>query len=423
MTRPAVPQRITVVGASLAGLSAIRALRTQGFDGRLTVVGAERYAPYDRPPLSKGFLTGATDEDGIALLGEQDDDLGVEWLLGTPAVRLDPARHDVELADGSVVAGDAVVLATGARARTLPGTAHLAGVHVLRTLDDAVALRADLRAARSLVVVGAGFVGGEVASSARGLGLDVTVVEALPTPLAGPLGASMGAVVGRLHTDHGVHLRTGVGVTAVRGRDRVEAVELADGTRVDADVVVVGTGAVPDVGWLAGSGLDVAGGVRTDATGATAAPGVVAVGDCALSWDVHAGRAVLAEHWTHALQQPAAAAATLLGAPTPYTAVPYFWSEQYGLNLQVAGRPAPSDAVTVVHGSLDERSFVATYERDGALVAVLGLAAPGPFGRWRRLLRTAAAARLAARDAGEQPPLAAPSVTVRATRRPPERDG
>ncbi len=396
VTSSAALQRITVVGASLAGLSAVRALRAQGFAGRITVLGAERHAPYDRPPLSKGFLTGTVDEDGLALLGEQDDELDVDWLLGTPAVRLDPGRHDVELADGRVVAGDAVVVATGARARTLPGTAHLTGVHVVRTLDDAVALRTDLRAAGALVVVGGGFIGGEVASSARHLGLDVTVVEALGTPLAGALGEQLGAVVAQLHVDHGVRLRTGTGVAEVLGTDRVEAVRLTDGTVLAADVVVVGIGAVPDVAWLAGSGLDVAGGVRTDATGATAAPGVVAVGDCALAFDVHAGRPVLDEHWTHALQQPAVAAATLLGAPAPYTAVPYFWSEQHGRHLQVAGRPAPGDGVTVVHGSVDERAFVARYERDGELVAVLGMAAPQAFGRERRALRTAAAARLAA---------------------------
>ena len=390
---------ITVVGASLAGLSTVRALRNAGYDGRLTVVGEERQLPYDRPPLSKAFLVGDASADDLALLGESDDDLDVSWLLGTPAVALDPAVRAVTLADGRVLVSDAVVLATGARARTLPGGRELRGVHVLRTLDDAAALRDDLRAGGSLVVVGAGFVGAEVASSARSLGLDVTVVEALPTPLAGPLGEQMGAVCGLLHTDHGVHLRTGVGVAGLVGQDRVEAVDLVDGTRLPADVVVVGIGATPDVEWLASSGLDVTGGVRTDAACATSVPGVVAVGDCALSFDVHAGRPVRAEHWTHALQQPAAAAATLLGAPAPYTAVPYFWSEQYGRQLQLAGTTSPGDTVTVVEGSVEERSFVATYERAGELVAVLGLAAPRPFTRLRRQLRAAAAARLAAAPA------------------------
>ena len=386
---------VTVVGASLAGVSTVRALRAQGYDGRVTVVGDELHEPYDRPPLSKVFLT-APDEPSPDPLVQDDEDLDVEWRLGVRAVGLDPATRTVALDDGTALAADAVVLATGARARRLPGTDHLAGVHALRTLDDARALRGALAQGGSLVVVGGGFIGAEVASSARSLGLDVTVVEALPTPLAGPLGTTMGAAVAGLHADHGVHLRTGVGVTRLLGDERVEAVELADGTRLPADAVVVGIGAQPEVAWLAGSGLDVDGGVRTDASCVTAVPGIVAVGDCGLAYDVHAGRHVRAEHWTHALQQPATAAATLLGAPAHYTAVPYVWSDQYGLHVQLAGWTAGADEPTVVHGSVADRSFVATYERDGALVAVLGVGAPGPFTKWRRALRTAAAARLAA---------------------------
>ena len=385
---------VTVVGASLAGVSTARALRGQGFDGRITVVGAELHAPYDRPPLSKGFLT-APEEPSPEPLLQDDEDLGVEWRFGAHAVGLDPASRTVTLEDGTSLVSDAVVLATGARARRLPGTAGRAGVHVLRTLDDAVSLRRQLAAGGSLVVVGGGFIGAEVASSARSLGLEVTVVEALAAPLAGPLGRTMGAAVAGLHADHGVRLRTGVGVDRVLGVGLVEGVELSDGTRLHADAVVVGIGAQPDVGWLADSGLDVDGGVRTDATCATGAPGVVAVGDCGLAYDVHAGRHLRAEHWTHALHQPPTAAATLLGSPAPYTAVPYVWSDQYGLHVQVAGWTAGADEPTVVHGSVADRSFVATYERDGQLVAVLGVGAPGPFTRWRRALRAAAAARLA----------------------------
>jgi NADPH-dependent 2,4-dienoyl-CoA reductase/sulfur reductase-like enzyme len=386
---------VTVVGASLAGLSTVRALRSRGYDGRIVVVGAERHAPYDRPPLSKAFLAGTAAEADLALLGEDDDDLDVEWRLGVPAAGLDAAQRAVTLADGDVVRADAVVLATGSRARQLPGASGLAGVHVLRTLDDAVGLRDDLAAGGRLVVVGGGFIGAEVASTARARGLVVTVVEAMPTPLAGPLGTQMGAVCGALHADHGVRLLTGVGVAGLVGEDRVRAVDLLDGTRLPADVVVVGVGAQPNVEWLAGSGLDVAGGVATDATCATTAPGVVAVGDCARSYDVHARRPVRIEHWTHALQQPATAAATLLGASAPYTGLPYFWSEQYGLQIQLVGSRAEGDVVSVVDGSIEERSFVATYEREGRLVAVLGVGATGPFSRWRRTLRAAAAADVA----------------------------
>lgn len=386
---------ITVVGASLAGLSTVRALRARGFDGRVVVVGAERRAPYDRPPLSKAFLAGTATEADLALLDGDDDGLGVEWRLGVPAVGLDAGEHAVTLADGDVVRGEAVVLATGSRARELPGAHALAGVHVLRTMDDAIALRDDLAAGGRLVVVGGGFIGAEVASTARARGLAVTVVEAMPTPLAGPLGPEMGAVCGALHADHGVRLLTGVGVAGLVGTDRVQAVDLLDGTRLPADVVVVGIGAMPNVEWLADSGLDVAGGVVTDAGCATTAPGVVAVGDCARPYDVHARRPVRIEHWTHALQQPTAAAATLLGKSEPYTQLPYFWSEQYGLQVQLAGSRAEGDIVTVVHGSVQGRSFVATYERDGRLVAVLAVGATGPFSRWRRSLRTAAAADVA----------------------------
>lgn len=386
-------RQITVVGASLAGLSTVRALREQGYDGRLVVVGAEPHLPYDRPPLSKAFLAGDATADDLALLGEQDAGLEVQWRLGTAAAGLRPAERAVVLADGSQVAADGVVLATGARARTLPAGTGLRGVHVLRTLDDAVALRASLAGAASLVVVGAGFIGAEVASTARALGVEVTVVEAMPTALAGPLGPELGPVCAALHTDHGVRLVTGTGVARLVGVGRVTGVELTDGTRLAADVVLVGIGAQPEVEWLAGSGLDLDDGVRTDACCATSLPTVVAVGDCASAFDPAAGRHRRIEHWTHALQQPATAAATLLGTrPAPYAALPYFWSEQYGKQLQFAGTREPGDTVTVVEGSTEDRSFVATYERDGRLTAVLGLDAPRAFSRLRRTLRAQHAA-------------------------------
>ena len=271
-----------------------------------------------------------------------------------------------------------------------------ASIFDLRTVDDAVALRDDLARAGSLVVVGGGFIGAEVASSARSLGLDVTVVEALGTPLSGPLGPQLGGVCAALHADHGVRLLTGTAVARLVGDDRVTAVELADGTTLPADVVVIGVGAQPHVEWLAGSGLELDGGVVTDASCATNVPGVVAVGDCASSYDPVLGRHRRIEHWTHALHQPATAAATVLGGGTAYTAVPYFWSEQYGRQLQLAGSHRPGDVVTVVEGSTDSRSFVATYERDGRLVAVLALDAGGAFARWRRILRTQLAALTAA---------------------------
>ncbi|MBD0322878.1 MAG: FAD-dependent oxidoreductase [Aldersonia sp.] len=383
-------RRIAVVGASLAGLSATRALRQQSYDGEVIAIGAERHQPYDRPPLSKDFLTGRCTESDLALQ-DCDEPLEVDWRLGAAAVRLDRHHRTLTLADGEEIQVDGVILATGARARRLPGTEEVAGVHTLRTLEDALGLRAALSGAERLVVIGAGFIGAEVASSARSLGLDVTVVEALPTPLAGPLGARMGSVCAGLHADHGVRLITGTGVARITDLGRVRAVELMDGTQLVADVVVVGVGARPNVEWLAGSGVEIRGGVVTDAACATNVPGVVATGDCAASFSPHAGDVVRSEHWTHAFEQPATAVATLLaghsgGRPNP--AVPYFWSDQYGTRIQFAGHRRDGDTVRVIEGVTDDRSFLAVYERDGRTVAALAMNQSKLFGRWRRQLRT-----------------------------------
>jgi len=381
---------VAVVGASLAGLSAARALREQSYDGRVVVIGDEVHAPYDRPPLSKDFLAGRATLEDVALGAPEDADLGLEWRLGTTATGLDRLSRSVLLDDGSEVRADGVVLATGARARRLPAAEGLRGVHVLRSLDDAIALREDLAGGGRLVVIGAGFIGAEVASTARALGLEVTVVETQPVPLAGPLGADMGAVCAGLHADHGTRLMTGTGVAELVGNGRVEAVELVDGTRLPADVVVVGIGAIPNIEWLADSGLALGNGVLTDARGATSAPGVVAVGDCAAAWSASAERHVRVEHWTSALEQPATAVATLLGAGGPASAeVPYFWSDQYGARIQFAGSRREGDAARVVEGSCDDRSFLVVYERDGHPVAVLAMNQPRLFTRWRRQLRSA----------------------------------
>jgi NADPH-dependent 2,4-dienoyl-CoA reductase/sulfur reductase-like enzyme len=381
---------IAVVGASLAGLSTARALREQSYDGRIVVIGDEVHVPYDRPPLSKEFLAGTASPDDIALGAPDDEDLGLEWRLSTTAVGLDHLSRSVLLDDGSEIRADGVVLATGARARRLPGSDGLDGVHVLRSLDDAIALREDLAAGGRLVVIGAGFIGAEVASTARKLGLDVTVVETQPVPLAGPLGADMGAVCAELHADHGTRLLTGTGVAGLVGTGRVEAVELSDGTRLPADVVVVGIGATPNIEWLAHSGVALGNGVLTDARGATNIPGVVAVGDCAAAWSASAERHVRIEHWTNALEQPATAVATLLGAGEPApTPVPYFWSDQYGARIQFAGSRREGDVARVVEGSCADRSFLVVYERDGHPVAVLGMNQPRLFTRWRRQLRAA----------------------------------
>jgi NADPH-dependent 2,4-dienoyl-CoA reductase/sulfur reductase-like enzyme len=379
---------VAVIGASLAGLSAARALRAQGFDGELTVVGGEERRPYDRPPLSKEFLAGDIGEHALALEAD-DDDLNARWLLGVHATRLDATAGAVQLDDGTTIHADGIVVATGARARTWPGSEGLAGVHVLRTVDDAIALRGELRSGARLVVIGAGFIGGEVASTAAKLGLDVTVVEAALAPLAGPLGVQLGAAVARLHTEHGTRLLCGAPVAGLVGDERVTGVELADGRRLAADVVVVGIGAVPNVEWLRDSPIELVNGVVCDEGGATSIPNVVAVGDCAAWHDPSVGWPHRVEHWTGALERPAIAVATLLaggrhnGNPAR---PPYFWSDQYGRRIQFAGIAHPGDETTFEVGSLREASFLAVYRREGQPVAVLGVDQPKLFTRWRRQL-------------------------------------
>ncbi|CAM5235453.1 MULTISPECIES: NAD(P)/FAD-dependent oxidoreductase [Streptomyces] len=382
---------VAVVGASLAGLSAARSLRKQGYDGRLVVIGDELHRPYDRPPLSKEFLAGTLGEPELALETD-DEDLRAEWLLGTRAVALDHAERTLRLADGRQVRADGFVIATGAAARTLPGSAGLAGVHTLRTLDDARALRDELALGGRLVVIGGGFIGAEVASTARALGLEVTVVEAAPAPLAGPLGEAMGAVVSALHADHGVALLCGVGVKGLSGERRVDAVLLEDGRTVPADIVVVGVGARPNVEWLEGSGVVLDNGVKCGADGRTSLAGVVAVGDCANWYDPRAGLHRRVEHWTGARERPDAAIAALLaggavepGVPRP----PYFWSDQYGVKIQFAGHAAGADSVTIEDGTPDGRNVLAVYRRSGIPVAVLGMNQPRLFTRWRKQITAA----------------------------------
>ncbi|MEV7869378.1 FAD-dependent oxidoreductase [Streptomyces sp. NPDC088124] len=384
---------VAVVGGSLAAVHAVRALRDQGFDGRVTVIGEEPHRPYDRPPLSKRFLTAAAPPAPEALLEPDDEALDVEWLLGARATHLDPAAREITLAGGRRLRADGFVLATGAAARALPGAARRPpGAHTLRTLDDAVALRADLHTGpRRVVVIGAGFIGAEVASSCRELGHDVTVVEAAAWPLLPQLGTEMAAALAALHALRGTQLLCGTGVVALRGRTRVESVELADGRTLPAEVVVVGIGVTPRTDWLAGSGLGVDDGVLCDAGCVTAAPHIVAVGDVARVHRPQLGAPVRAEHWTSAVEQPAVAVRNLLAGHTvgTYTARPYFWSDQYGVRVQFAGHRAPGDTVRVVEGEPALGDFLAVYERDGRTTAVLSANRPRPFTRLRRQLARA----------------------------------
>ena len=383
-------QRVVIVGASLAGLRAAEELRALGHDGTITMVGDEPHRPYDRPPLSKQVLAGTKEpaDAELTVAGGDLDDLQVEWRLGHTATGLDLHDRVVRLGGGERLPFDGLVIATGASPKRLPGTDHLSGVHTLRTLDDCLAIRAALQAGpRRVAVVGAGFIGAEVAATCRGLGIDVTLIEALPVPLERGLGPVMGAVVADLHRDHGVDVRLGVGVVRIDGGDGVERILLTDGTALDVDLVVVGIGVTPNTGWLEGSGLTLDNGVVCDAT-CRAADGVVAAGDVA-RWPNHRfGEVMRVEHWDNAIAMGEHAARTLLGGAPPeaFAPVPWFWSDQYDRKIQLAGLAGPDDEVAVVSGSVAERRFVALYGRDGRVVGVLGVNQPAKVVRWRALV-------------------------------------
>jgi NADPH-dependent 2,4-dienoyl-CoA reductase/sulfur reductase-like enzyme len=387
-----VPQRtIVVAGASLAGLRAAETLRREGYDGRLVLVGAEPHLAYDRPPLSKELLAGEWEPDQIALRKQPYDDLDLDLRLGRRATRLDVADRVVELDDGGeTLEFDGLVVATGARPRTLPGTPALDGVFVLRTLDDCLAIRARLERGPRVVVIGAGFIGSEVAATCRGRGLDVTVLEMLATPLERAVGPIVGDACGRLHLDHGVDLRCGVAVDGFEGGAHVERVRLADGSTIDADVVVVGVGVVPETRWLEDSGLALDDGVMCDET-CLAAPGIVAAGDVA-RWPnpLFDGERMRVEHWTNATEQGVAAARRLLvddaATAEAFAPVPFVWSDQYDVKIQVVGSIRGDDEVAVVDGSLDEHRFVALYGRGGRLVGALGFSRPRLVMQYRKLI-------------------------------------
>jgi NADPH-dependent 2,4-dienoyl-CoA reductase/sulfur reductase-like enzyme len=389
----AQPEHVLVIGAGLGGLRTAEQLRSAGYQGRISLVGDEARAPYDRPPLSKQVLSGAWEPERIVLSTvEALTELGVRTHLGLRAVSLRPGV--VELSDGSALHGDAVVVATGLSARTLPG--QPGRVHTLRTLEDSLALRATLERVESLLVVGGGFIGAEVASTAHTRGIRVTVLEALDVPSSRALGAELGAVAGRLMTEAGIDLRTGVSITGFVEGDGPTAVEaeLADGSRVGADAAVVGVGGVPRLDWLDGSGIDEAdraGGLPCGPTGRVEGlASTWAVGDVALWEDVHLGGRHRHEHWTSAGDQAAVVARDILGADPPPPTVPYFWSDQFGLKIQLVGRPEPADSVLALHGEGltggDIRGTVAGYLAGDRLVAVAGFGAARRVARYRALV-------------------------------------
>lgn len=394
-------ERVVVVGASLAGLRACETLRTEGFTGAITLVGAEAELPYDRPPLSKKLLAGEWEPDRIRLRKPDDiAGLGLDLRLGVRAVSLDTSARTVHLGDGTTLGYDGLVLATGAACRRMPGQPDLHGVAELRTLDDSLHLRGLLAGgAARVTVIGAGFIGLEVAATARQLGCAVTVLEGAPAPLMRGLGAELGTAAASVHLRHGVDLRCGVQVAAIEGAGgRVTGVRLGDGEVVASDVVVVGIGVAPATAWLEGSGLELADGIVCDDALFTGVPGVFAAGDCARwhnhAFDPHDDAVMRVEHWTNAAEQGAAAAANLLAAArgdalTPYSSVPFFWSDQFESRIQFVGRAHGDDEVHVFAGALDG-PFAALYGHRGRLRGVLGVSMPKLVMPFRALLAAGA---------------------------------
>jgi len=382
-------RRVTIVGASLAGLRAAETLRRHGYDGALTLIGDERHRPYDRPPLSKQLLLGTwTPEQTFFRQKDGYEPLALDLRLGVPATSLDLRGRRVTLADGTWADYDRLIIATGARVRTLPGIAPRPGLLVLRTLDDAVALREALTTATRVAVVGMGFIGLEVAAACRSRGVGVVAIESLPVPLAPIVGPTLGETLLAMHVDHGVEVRTGVTVTGIYGEPRVAGVALSDGSRVDADVVVVGIGVVPNTEWLESSGLPLDNGVVCNGSG-EAAPGVYAAGDVARMANVWYGEAPRIEHWTNAVEQGVHVAEQMLGsadAAPSFSSVPYFWSDQYDRKIQFVGRARPHDEMVVVDGSTAERRLTALYRRGDRVVACLTVNQPRALIKYRKLL-------------------------------------
>jgi NADPH-dependent 2,4-dienoyl-CoA reductase/sulfur reductase-like enzyme len=372
-------REVVVVGGSLAGLRAVETLRTGGYEGDITVVGDEPHPPYDRPPLSKRLLSGEWEPDRILL--RKPDDMGsldATWRTGVAATRFDTAGRTVHLSDGTDVAFDGAIIATGSAPRHLAGQEAHDHVVVLRTLDDALGLRARISdGGRRVVVIGAGFIGLEVAATAQQLGNHVVVLEGASAPLVRALGAEMGAAVTMCHADHGVEIRCDVTVEGFAP----DAVLVDGGWHETADVVVVGIGVAPATGWLAGSGLEIRDGLVCGPDLNAGAPLVYAAGDLVRWHNPLFDEEMRVEHWTNAAEQGALAATNLLSedagqTTAPYQPVPFFWSEQYDRRIQFLGRAGADDEVRLVAGSVDDRQFAALYGRAGRLRGVLGLNMP-----------------------------------------------
>ncbi|MBW9120854.1 FAD-dependent oxidoreductase [Microbacterium trichothecenolyticum] len=361
-----------IIGGGLAGGTAAAALRDEGFDGDITVVAAEAHPPYQRPPLSKGYLTGDEGLDAVILHPSRwYVERGIRLVTGVAVTSLEPAAHAVELEDGERLTYDAVLLATGATPRMVPLPGHdLPGVMTLRRLDDSDALASQLRdGGRRLVVIGSGWIGMEVAAAARGFGNEVAILERDAAPLAMALGSEMGEVFRALHLEHGVDLRTSVGVDRIVGDGRAEGVEV-DGETLPADLVLVGVGASPNTALAEEAGLDILNGVLTDAALRTSAADVYAAGDVANAYHPVLQQHLRSEHWANALNAGKVVARSMLGKPASFDGIPYFYTDQYDLGMELSGyAPLMRDAEIVVRGDLDAREFIAFWTDDGRIVA------------------------------------------------------
>lgn len=375
MKAPAAEPGVVIVGGGLAGQRCAETLRRRGYEGPVRIACAESEAPYDRPPLSKAVLAGTAEEDSVAFRPpEWYEENGVELLLGARVEGLEPGARLVFLAEGEPLAYDKLLIASGGEPRRLPFLEGFENVHYLRTLADARRLRADLARGVRLAIVGAGFIGQEVAATALGLGAEVTIIEAMGVPLAPIVGAELGRWFADLHRGEGVRLLTGAMLQSARGNQRVEELLLAGGTKIECDAVVVGIGTVPATGWLRGSGLSERG-VEVDACGRTALPDVFAAGDASIPFDPRFGAHARTEHWDAAAWQGAATAKVMLGEEAGLPPLPSFWSDQYGVRVQSVGHPHLADAVRV-DGDPVSRDFEATLFRGGVPVAGLAVGRP-----------------------------------------------
>ncbi|MDP6144992.1 MAG: FAD/NAD(P)-binding oxidoreductase [Acidimicrobiales bacterium] len=379
-----------MAGASLAGLRTAETLRKEGFDGNIHLVGDEPHLPYDRPPLSKQILSGDWDLERVALTDPaKDDELSLEWHLGDKATQLSVEEKIVSLDSGTDLSFDGLVIATGARCISLRMAGDLEGIYTLRGLDDALAIRSELEATpQKVVVVGAGFIGAEVAATARQRGLEVTMIEAAEVPFERVLGPEMGTVTADVHRDHGVEVITGVAVESFKGNRRVEKVILEDGTEIEADLVIVGIGVKPNTEWLEGSGLTLDNGVLCDDS-CEAAPAIVAAGDVARWPNRLFNENMRVEHWDNAVEQGVFVARRLLAGKSnteSYSPTPWFWTDQFDRKIQLAGRTRSTDEIRIVTGSIEERRFATAYGREGKLVGILGFNRPRHVMQYKQMI-------------------------------------